>query len=72
MPTYATTTAIHQGTARVPYAVCSGIISMRETRTTHQVQLGALKKRGAINFGHGDGNPYAVTDEVAYAFDIDD
>jgi hypothetical protein len=61
---------IHQGTARVLDAVYTGDISTRETRNDHQVQLGALKNRGAITFGHGDGNRYTVADDVAFALRV--
>lgn len=61
---------IHQGTARVLYAVYTGTISSRETHNNHQVQLGALKNRGAIDFGTGVGNRFTLTYDAAYAFDV--
>jgi transcriptional regulator with XRE-family HTH domain len=61
---------IHQGTARVLYAIYTGNISTRETRNDHQVQLGALKNRGAITFGTGTGNRFTLSGDVAYAFDV--
>jgi hypothetical protein len=61
---------IHQGTARVLYAVFTGNISTREVRNDHRVQLGALKNRGAINFGHGDGNRHTLAPDVTFAFDV--
>lgn len=61
---------IHQGTARVLYAIYTGNISTRETRNDHQVQLGALKNRGAITFGTGTGNRFTLSEDVAYAFEI--
>ncbi|WP_323793481.1 hypothetical protein [Nocardioides sp.] len=61
---------MHQGTARVLYAIYTGNISMRETRNDHQVQLGALKNRGAINFGTGTGNRFSLSEDVAYAFNV--
>lgn len=62
---------IHQGTARVLYAIYTGDISSRETRNDHQVQLGALKNRGAIHIRFGDGTRYTLTDDVAYAVDVE-
>lgn len=59
---------VNQGTARVLYAVYTGDISGRETRGDHHVHLGALKNRGAINIGFGDGTRYRLTADVAYAF----
>lgn len=59
---------INQGTARVLYAIHTGDISSRETRNDHHVHLGALKNRGAINIGFGDGTRYTLTDDVMYAF----
>jgi transcriptional regulator with XRE-family HTH domain len=61
---------IHQGTARVLYAIHRGTISTRETRNDHQVQLGALKNRGAITFGTGNGNRFALTEDAVFAFDV--
>lgn len=61
---------LKQSAARVLYAVFTSNISTRETRNDHQVQLGALKNRGAVAFGSGNGNRFTVTDDVAYAFDV--
>lgn len=61
---------IHQGTARVLYAIYTGDISARETRNDHHVQLGALKNRGAINIGFGDGTRFSLTEDTAYSFDM--
>lgn len=61
---------INQGTARVLYAIYTGTISSRETRSDHHVHIGALKNRGAINIATENGPLYTLTDEVAYAFDI--
>ncbi|ROR90984.1 helix-turn-helix domain-containing protein [Nocardioides aurantiacus] len=62
---------IHQGTARVLYTVYTGTMSARETRKDQQFHLGALKNRGAITFGTGSGNRFTLTDDTAYAFDVD-
>ena len=62
---------IHQGTARVLYAVYAGTMSTRETGNDQQVQLGALKNRGAVTFGTGSGNRFTLTDDATYAFNID-
>ncbi|MEQ7846974.1 hypothetical protein [Nocardioides kribbensis] len=62
--------SLHQGTARVLYAIYTGTISSREIRNDHQVQLGALKNRDAIHIRHGDGTRYTLTDDAAFAFNI--
>lgn len=62
---------IHQGTARVLYAIYNGTMSTRETRNDHQLHLGALKNRGAITFGSGQGQRFALADDVDYAFNVD-
>lgn len=62
--------SLHQGTARVLYAIYTGTISSRETRNDHQVHLGALKNRDAICIRHGDGTRYALTGDTAFAFDV--
>lgn len=65
----ATATGPTQRLAEALYAIYTGDISSRETRNDHHVQLGALKNRGAINIKFGDGTRYALTEDVAFAFD---
>lgn len=52
------------------YAIHTGTISTRETRNDHQVQLGALKNRGAITFGTGNGNRFTLTEDATYSFEV--